>query len=646
MTFRFKAPGFLFAGCCLFLRILLWAHGGESGSGFRSAPLQVPSTGKPGFVQLPPATTGIFFTNHLAVERYVTNQIYLNGSGVAAGDVDGDGLVDLYFCRLDGPNALYRNLGNWKFEDITDKAGVGCADLDATGAAFADIDGDGDLDLIVNSVGGGTRVFLNDGKGHFTELRPPLNPGKAGMSLALADIDGDGDLDLYVANYRADTIRDHPQTHLHGDTVNGKPVILSVNGRSVTEPDLIGRFTLSENGKIVEHGEADVLLRNEGGGKFTPVSFTDGTFLDEEGKPLKEPPYDWGLSVMFRDINDDGAPDIYLCNDFASEDRIWINDGKGKFRAMNRLALRQTSMFSMGIDFADLNRDGRDEFIVLDMLSRSHAKRQLQVGDLPLTSSGIGVMDNRPQYSHNTLFLNRGDGTYAEVAHFCGVQASEWSWTPVFLDVDLDGYEDLLITTGHELEMMNADVAERMDQMKAQSKLSIAEQLKLRKLFPRLDTPKAAFRNRGNLIFEDVSAAWGFDSRGVSHGMCLADLDGDGDLDVVVNNLNGAAGLYRNESNAPRVAVRLKGQAPNTRGIGAKIWLYGGAVPVQSQEMICGGRYLSGDDAMRVFAAGSLTNAMRIEVRWRNGKRSVVNGVKANRIYEIDEAGGEANGKH
>src|SRR5947208_8134126 len=639
MTFRFKVPGFLFAGCFLFPGVLLCAGEWETGSGFRSAPLRVPSEGKPGFVQLLPATTGIFFTNGLAAERYLTNQIYLNGSGVAAGDVDGDGWVDLYFCRLDGPNALYRNLGNWKFEDITDKAGVGCADLDATGAALADVDGDGDLDLIVNSVGGGTHVFLDDGKGHFTELRPPLNPGKAGMSLALADIDGDGDLDLYIANYRAETIRDHPQTHLHGDTVNGKPVILSVNGRSVTEPDLIGRFSLSESGKIEEHGEADVLLRNEGGGKFTPVSFTDGTFLDEEGKPLKEPPYDWGLSVMFRDINDDGAPDIYLCNDFASEDRIWINDGKGKFRAMNRLALRQTSMFSMGIDFADLNRDGRDEFIVLDMLSRIHAKRQLQVGVLPLTSSGIGVMDNRPQYSHNTLFLNRGDGTYAQVAHFCGVQASEWSWTPVFLDVDLDGYEDLLITTGHELEMLNADVAERIQQMKAQGKLSIAEQLNLRKLFPRLDTTKVVFRNRGNLVFEDVSAAWGFDSRGVSHGMCLADLDGDGDLDVVVNNLNGAAGIYRNESVAPRVAVRLKGLPANTRGIGAKVWVYGGAVPMQSQEMICGGRYLSSDDPMRVFAAGSLTNEMRIEVQWRSGKRSVVNGVKANRIYEIDEAG-------
>ena len=621
----------------------LGAGAWQSGTGFRYAELALPASGKPGFVQLPPATTGILFTNRLAVERYVTNQIYLNGSGVAAGDVDGDGLVDLYFCGLDNHNSLYRNLGNWKFEDVTEQAGVACANLGATAAALTDLDGDGDLDLIVNSVGGGTHIFFNDGKGHFTAATRglPWNPGKAGMSLALADIDGDGDLDVYIANYRADTIRDHPQTHLHGNTVNGKPVILSVNGRPVTEPDLIGRFALSDNGKILEFGEVDVLLRNDGPGKFTPLSFTNGTFLDESGKPLTEPPYDWGLSAMFRDLNGDGVPDLYVCNDFDSADRIWINDGTGKFRAIPKLALRHTSMFSMGIDFADIDRDGLDDFVVLDMLSRSHAKRQLQVGDLPLTFSGVGEIDNRPQYSRNTLFLNRGDGTYTEIAYFSGVQASEWAWTPVFLDVDLDGYEDLLVTTGHELEMMNADVSNRAERIKAQKKLSIPEQLALRKMFPRLDAPNVAFRNRGDRTFEDESAAWGFETRGVSQGMCLCDLDGDGDLDVVVNNLNGAAGVYRNESNAPRVAVRLKGLAPNTRGIGAKIWVYGGAVPTQSQEMICGGRYLSSDDPMRVFAAGRLTNEMRIEVKWRSGKRSVVNGVKANRIYEVDEAGAE-----
>src|SRR5205085_11011047 len=169
-------------------------------AGHRVAKLAVNPRGEPGFAPLAPAVTGIAFTNLLRQSRYTTNQIYLNGSGVAAGDVDGDGLCDLYFCGLDRPNALYRNLGNWRFEDVTGSAGVACPGLDSTGAVFADIDGDGDLDLIVNTIGHGTHIFLNDGKGHFTELSPgsPINLNRGGMSLALADIDGDGTLALYI----------------------------------------------------------------------------------------------------------------------------------------------------------------------------------------------------------------------------------------------------------------------------------------------------------------------------------------------------------------------------------------------------------------------------------------------------------------
>jgi hypothetical protein len=615
----------------------------ETGAGFRTAALTVPSGGRTGFDQLRSPQTAILFTNLFSSERGITNQIYFNGSGVAAGDVDGDGWCDLYFCGLDGNNALYRNLGNWKFKEIANEAGVACANLDATAAAFADLDGDGDLDLIVNSVGGGVLVFGNDGKGHFTPIAQPapLNERHGGMSMALADVDGDGDLDLYVTNYRTSTIRDHPNTRLRANMVDGKPVVISVNDRPVTEPDLVGRFALAENHKIVEFGEADALYLNDGKGGFTVVSFIDGSFLDEDGKPLTAPPYDWGLSVMFHDLNGDGWPDIYVCNDFNSPDRIWINDAQGRFRALARLALRNTSLYSMGIDFADVNRDGHADFFVADMLSRDHVKQHNQLGDIMAPLLRGGDVDDRPQYSRNTLQLSREDGTFAEIGQFAGLQASEWSWTPIFLDVDLDGYEDLIVTTGHERDAMNADISKRLEARKKEKQMTIREQLEMRRGFPRLDLPKVAFRNRGDLTFEEVSTTWGLSDKSVANGMCLADLDNDGDMDVVMNNLNGEAGVYRNEGSAPRVAVRLRGLPPNTQGIGSRIRVLGGAVPMQSQEVICGGRYLSGDDPERVFAAGNLAKEMTIEVSWRGGRQSVVKGVKANRIYEIEEAEAE-----
>jgi len=185
---------------------------------------------------------------------------------------------------------------------------------------------------------------------------------------------------------------------------------------------------------------------------------------------------------------------------------------------------------------------------------------------------------------------------------------------------------------------MNGDVDAEIERRRAQRNLSSEEIRKLGLLYPRVPSSIVAFRNLGDLRFQEVGREWGFSWVGVNQGICCADLDNDGDLDVVVNNLHAQAGVYRNEGTMPRVAVRLKGERANTRGIGSKIWLYGGAVPVQSQEMICGGRYLSSDDPMRVFAGGSLTNKMRIEVQWRSGRRSVINGVRANRIYEIDEA--------
>ncbi len=603
-----------------------------------------------GFSPVDSGKSGLRFTNSVPEERHLTNQIYLNGSGVAAGDVDGDGRCDVFLSAMGGGSSLFRNLGGWKFDNITEQAGLKLAGLDCTGAVMADVDGDGDLDLLVATIGTGLRVLLNDGKGHFSEpaRATPLNPGSGGMSLALADMDGDGDLDCYVCNYRTVTIRDQPNTRFTLRNIDGHPQVVSINGVPVTDPALASRFNFRVRESAIggtfdydENGEPDVLLRNDGGGNFTPVSWTDGTFLDESGHALTAPPYDWGLSVMFRDFTGDGAPDLYVCNDFKSPDRIWVNDGRGRFHPLPALALRQTSLSSMGVDFADLNRDGHDDFLVVDMLSREHFHRLSQRIDIKPKFQPIGAIANRPQAPRNTLFMARGDGTWAETARFSGLEASEWSWTPIFLDVDLDGYEDVLISNGFARDGMNMDVVARLEAIKKSKTMSSIEQLRLRRLFPKLETENLAFRNLGNMKFVEAGQEWGFNQQAISQGMCLADLDNDGDLDVVINNFNAPATLLENKSTAPRLAVKLKGRSPNTHGIGARIVVRGGAVPMQSQEMIAGGRYLSADESLRVFAAGALTNQLTVEVTWRNGRRSVLPGVKPNTLCEVDEANSE-----
>lgn len=605
--------------------------------GGRWTVLEVPRQGEAGFSLLSPQQTGLNFTNKLDELRSASNRVLEDGGGVAIGDFDQDGRPDIFFCGLE-QSVLYRNCGGWRFEDWTQEAGLALTNYVCRGAVFADINGDRWPDLLVSALGRGVLCFSNDGAGQFvnrtslagTETR------SGSMTLALADVDGDGTLDLYVANYRTEDIRDQSRIEVR-----------TINGRTVLAPQYEGRLMLV-GGQVFELGEPDFLYFNNGHGRFSPVPWTGGRFLDEEGQPITSPPRDWGLTATFRDITGDGLPDLYVCNDYWTPDRIWINQGKGIFRLIPRHAIRHTSENSMGVDVADVDRDGHMDIFVVDMLSREPATRKRQVlAQTPMPVSP-GEILNRPQIMRNTLFHNRGDNTFEEVADYAGVPASEWSWQALFLDVDLDGYEDLLIPAGHTRDVQDLDATKRIQALqhpwpkdmtpKERQEAFTVEMAVHARLYPPLPLPILAFRNRRDLRFEEVTVKWGTENLGVHQGTAYGDLDGDGDLDLAVNNLNGVCGIYRNNSPAPRVAVRLKGLPPNTAGIGALVTLRGGAVPVQSQEVVSGGRYVSGCESLLTFAAGTSTNTMMLEVRWRNGTTTSLAGIRANRLYEVDES--------
>jgi enediyne biosynthesis protein E4 len=627
----------------------------RAADGYRWQPV-TPNGAGVGFTKMAAIDAGIGFTNRLSDDRSITNRNLLSGSGVAAGDVDGDGRPDLFFCGLDSSNELHRNLGDWRFTNVTATALPGVAwsnpvsgANDSTGTAFADVDGDGDLDLLVNALGGGTRLFVNDGRGRFAEATDAagLRSRRGATSLALADVDADGDLDLYVAHFRPTTILDQPNARYQMRQTAGGPVVVAVNGRPVTEPDFTNRFRLGPSGDVQELGEPDALLLNDGRGVFAAVSWTDGTFADADGRALSEPPMDWGLALQFRDIDADGRPDLYVCNDLWTPDRVWINatvrGGPVRFRALGALALRSNSTFCMGVDFADVNRDGFLDLFTVDMFSRNRAWRQTQMAGASPVLRLPGQFGDRAQLQRNALHLNRGDGTWAEVAWWAGVEASEWSWGPMFVDVDLDGFEDVLVPNGQLRDFQDGDGADRITAAQARGEArSQAQIAALVRTLPRLATPNVAFRNRGDGTFAEVAGRWGMGTGSISQGAALADLDGDGDPDVVFNDLMDAPALYRNEATAARVAVRLRGTGANTVGAGARITVdTGGALPRQFQDIVAGGRYLSGDEPQRTFATGK-AEQVTIEVRWPSGRGSRVSGVPANSVVEIREPSAEA----
>lgn len=610
-------------------------------NGYRWRELTV-SGGDAGFTSMEGTRSGITFQNDVSDSVLLGNRNLGQGAGVALGDVDGDGLVDVFLGKTQGCSALYRNLGKWKFEEITAAAGVGACDRHTTGVAFADTDGDGDLDLVLLATTGRSAIFINDGKAHFTEHRADLgldSTGKGGTTPAMADVDGDGDLDLYVANYSEYNIDDAipPKQRLFDQIVRktaaGAFEIAPEHRRHyklVMRPDMGGR-------RLSQRGQPDDFYLNANG-RFTRVPLTSSRFRDVTGRPLAEEPESFALDARFVDLNGDGAPDLYVANDFEDRDQLWINDRSGNFTLAGWTALRQTSNSSMGVDVADVDGDGRPDLFEVDMMANDTRRSRTQIPSHTALPKKPGDGETQLQQQRNMLFVNRGDGTFAEIGMSAGVDASGWSWGTMFMDVDLDGWQDLLIANGHLWDVMDADVQEGL-----QYRPSDALWQRARWEFPMLKLKDVAYRNRGDATFEDVSAKWRFGLEDdISHSLASADLDGDGDLDVVVNRLRAPARVFRNDASAARIAVRLVGDAPNTYAVGAKIRLLAGAVPLQEHEVTVGGLYMSHSDYAASFAMGTSDSAT-IEVEWRDGRRTSLP-VRANRLYEISAATAIARG--
>lgn len=603
-------------------------------AGYRWRALAVPTGTRVGFTELGANKTGLTHRNDVDDEHAMANRNLLIGAGIAVGDIDGDGLPDVFLASVERPAALYHNDGNFHFTDVTAASGLRLAGLATLSAAFADVNGDGALDLVVGTLGGPLVLWVGDGHGHFTDATAAsgLSPGYAVTGLTFADVDGDGDLDLFAATYKTRNALDAypPEARTFEQVVHKVGTSYSVDPRWAKDYRIEDR---PELGGVMrsQRAEPDLFFLNDGHGHFTRTPVSGSRFRDENGKPLAEEPDYFTLAARFYDVNGDGAPDLYVCNDFEDPDQFWLNDGHGNFRLAPALAIRETSNTCMSVDFADVNRDGHVDLFTADMMSPTLAARQRQFPTNTSLPKRVGLTSDRQQWMRNTLQLARGDGTWAEVAGFAGVPASDWTWGSAFVDVDLDGYEDLLVVNGHRWDVRDADTFQRIRANHTPWNREQGE-------FPRSATHSVAFRNRHDLTFANASKDWRFGSdSAITNAIALGDLDGDGDLDVITSRLDDTPIVYRTETTAPRVAVRLHGLAPNDYGIGAEVVLRGHTLPAQSRQMTAGGYYLSGSDAALVFAAGRDSD-LTLEVKWPGGKSSSLS-VRPNRQYEIDQSG-------
>ena len=563
------------------------------------------------FELLPPRATGITFENRLAEDTAfnILNYLYYyNGGGVAAGDVNGDGLPDLYFTSNLGPNRLYLNKGNYRFEDVTDRAGVRGSGGWTTGVTMADVNGDGRLDLYVSGVSylskhGHNVLYINNGDGTFSDRTKELGLEHDGYSTQAAffDYDGDGDLDMYLLNHSVHTER------------------------------TIGQ----QADRRVRHPRAgDKLFRNDGG-HFADVSEQAGIYGGVEG---------FGLGVIVSDLNQDGCPDIYVANDFQENDFLYINNCNGTFTESIAKATGHTSRFSMGVDAADFNNDGRPDLISVDMLPE---REEILKTSASSESSNLFNLRVRagyhPQYARNALQLNRGGARFSEIGYLAGVSATDWSWAPLFADLDNDGRKDLLVTNGiyrrpNDLDYINY-VSNEANQASLAQGITQKNMTLLQKM-PQIPLAKYAFRNNGDLTFTNMAAFWGLAQPGFSNGAAYVDLNNSGALDLVVNNVNAPASIYRNHAREQNgnhsLTIRLRGIGANTLGLGARVIIRHAGTRQLLEQMPTRGFQSSVDPRLH-FGLGASTHIDSLIVIWPDHRYQVLTGVAVDRALTLDQ---------
>ena len=554
------------------------------------------------FTLLTSDITGVDFNNQLNEDNsfnYFTYPYIYMGGGVSVGDINNDNLDDIFFTGNMTENKLYLNKGNLEFDDITSLAGVGGDEKWYTGSTMVDINNDGFLDIYVSVAGldgiKNNELYINNGDNTFIEMAREYGVDDIGNSVQATffDYDKDGDLDLYVANY--------PMT-------------------SFDAP----RSFYSYKMQNTEDHETDNLYRNDGS-SFTKVT-------NEAGLRT----YGLTLSATIGDLNNDSYPDIYISNDFSSPDFMYMNNGDGTFKDIVKESTNQTSFYGMGVDIADFNNDHYLDYIQVDMDAKDNRRSKANMASMnPELFWSTVNYGFHYQYMHNTLQLNRriqGDKPFfSNISRLSGISSTDWSWGPLLADFDNDGWKDLFISNGTRREVNNKDYFNEI-KLRPMSNDSL---LYYTKQIPSEPIANFAFRNNKDLTFSDVSSDWGLDDKNFSNGATYADLDNDGDLEIIVNNIDQEAQIYRNNSINNYVRVELKGSEENVFGIDSRVYVET-ENSSQMQELTMTRGFQSSVSPYLNFGLGKDQIIKSLKVVWSNGNIQRLDNIKINSTVELD----------